>query len=128
MSGRPSFNYPLFDSVGAELRGRGWDIVSPAEMDDEATRKEAMASTDGVLVGGTCNGETWGDFLARDVKLIADHVRGIILLPEWEQSKGARLECFVAVGCGHDLYEWRDHEVWPVSKAFVMEKIYESVV
>ena len=98
MSGRPQFNYPLFDSVSWALRNLGYDITSPAEMDVEEVRAAAMANMTGVMpTTNEISGETWGDFLSRDVKLIADTLDAIILLPEWETSKGARLEAFVSV-------------------------------
>ena len=97
MSGIPQFNYPAFDAMAAYLRERGYDVQSPAEMDSEETRAAAMASPDGSFQSGTTNGETWGDFLARDVKLVADSVDSICLLPGWENSRGARLEVFVAL-------------------------------
>lgn len=100
MTGFPQFNFPAFDSAAADLRGRGFDVVSPAEMDNEETRAMAMASPDGAPGSGSSNGETWGDFLARDVKLVADQVDGIAVLPGWQNSKGARLETFVAFICG----------------------------
>jgi hypothetical protein len=50
--------------------------------------------------------ETWGDFLARDVKLIADELEGVILLPDWHKSRGARLETFVAIGCKYPVYTY----------------------
>ena len=97
MSGVPQFNFPAFDAAADHLRAAGHDIVSPAELDDPATREAARNSSDGSFGSGTVNGETWGDFLARDVKLIADEgIEAIIVLPGWEGSKGARLETFVA--------------------------------
>lgn len=104
MTGIPQFNFPLFDRVAAELRDAGWDIVSPAELDDPDTRAAALASPDGAPGDSSLNGETWADFLARDVKLIADAVDAVILLPGWEASKGARLEAFVAALSGHKVY------------------------
>lgn len=97
MSGIPQFNFPWFDEAAAYLRGLGIDVVSPAELDTPETRKAALASPDGSMGSGTVNNETWGDFLARDVKLIADgELDAIIVGPEWFDSKGARLETFVA--------------------------------
>lgn len=96
MTGIPQFNFPLFDSVAEDLRRQGIDIRSPAEMDDHETRQAALASPDGAPGSGTTNGETWADFLARDVKLIADGVSAVAALPGWERSKGARLEVFIA--------------------------------
>lgn len=106
MTGIPQFNFPLFDEVAEALREAGEDVHNPAEMDDPSTRKEAMASKDGVLVGGMCNGHTWGDFLSRDVKIVADDTDGICVLPGWHKSKGARLEVFVAMQQDKPIYWW----------------------
>lgn len=105
MTHRPRFNYPLFDKVGAELRAMGFEVISPSEIDDPATRAKAIASPDGAPGSGAANGETWGDFLARDLKLIADGgVDGIVVLPEWEKSRGARQEVFTALNLGIPVY------------------------
>jgi len=97
MTGVPQFNLPAFDEAAETLRSRGFDVVSPAELDDPETRAAALASPDGALGTGSANGETWGDFLARDVKLLADDgIEAVCVLPGWEASRGARLETFVA--------------------------------
>jgi hypothetical protein len=97
MTGIPQFNFPEFDDAALVLRADGYTVVSPAEMDDPETRRAAMDSPDGAPGSGSSNGETWGDFLARDVKLIADGgIDAIVVLEGWERSKGARLETFVA--------------------------------
>jgi hypothetical protein len=93
MTGIPQFNFPAFDAAAAALRERGLVVQSPAEMDDEEDRANAMASEDGHYLGGTSRGKTWGDFLSRDVKMLADEdVSEIYVLPGWERSKGARFE------------------------------------
>jgi len=107
MTGKPQFNFPAFDRAATKLREHGYSIVSPAELDDEDTRKAALASADGAPGTGSHSGQTWADFLARDVKLIADKVDGIVLLDGWEKSKGARLECFVARLDGKPIYLYR---------------------
>jgi hypothetical protein len=107
MTGRPQFNFPAFDRAAAKLREHGYGIVSPAELDDPETREAALASADGAPGTGSHSGQTWADFLARDVKLIADKVDGIVLLDGWEKSKGARLECFVARLDGKPIYLYR---------------------
>lgn len=110
MTGIPSFNFPAFDAAAAQLRRAGYDVVSPAEMDDPVTRAAAMASPDGAPGSGSTNGETWGDFLARDVKLIADGgIDGIMVLDGWENSRGARLETFVGAAlCGLPIFRFRN--------------------
>ena len=106
MSGRPKFNYPAFDEAAAQLRKSGLTIQSPAEIDGEETRKVAMQSTVGDLAEfKDKTDETWGDFLSRDVKMIADtDIDAIVLLPEWETSNGARLETFVCMTLGYPVY------------------------
>ncbi len=107
MTGKPQFNFPAFDRAAERLREHGYGIVSPAELDDPETRDAALASADGAPGTGSHSGQTWADFLARDVKLIADKVDGIVLLDGWEKSKGARLECFVARLDNKPIYLYR---------------------
>lgn len=96
MSGIPAFNFPAFIAYADKLRADGYDVVSPAELDNPVTRAAALASPDGSPGSGSTNGETWGDFLARDIKLIADGgIEGIFVMPGWNRSRGARLETFV---------------------------------
>jgi hypothetical protein len=94
MSGYPGNNFLAFDAAAEDLRKRGFAVVSPAELDDEETRAKALASIDGAE--DLTSGETHGDYLSRDVKLIADLVDGVCVLPGWQNSKGARLETFIA--------------------------------
>jgi hypothetical protein len=98
MSGYPQFNFPLFYKAAALLRADGWNVVSPAELDadtDAEIPKAALASPDGKHINKGVAGHTWGDLLARDVKMLADDgINGIIFLPDWHKSRGARLEAF----------------------------------
>lgn len=106
MTGIPQFNFPAFDAAALDLRKLGFDVVSPSELDDPEDREAALASPDGKMNGGHHMNKTWGDFLARDVKLIADGgIEAVVVLPGWEQSRGARLETFVAAAlCGLGVY------------------------
>lgn len=102
MTGIPHFNFPAFDAAAAKLRELGYDVVSPAELDDETDRDAALKSPDGsALSYGNAQGsgvkKTWGEFLARDVKLLSDGgIEAVFVLPGWRKSRGARLETFVA--------------------------------
>ena len=108
MSCIPQFNFPMFDAVASLMRAKGWDIQSPAELDEDDVRNAALASKDGAPMGRVGGRDvTWGDFLARDVKLLADECGGVLLLPGWEGSKGARLEAFVAILTGLPLWEYQ---------------------
>lgn len=113
MTGLPQFNFPAFDAAASQLRDRGYDVVSPAELDDPETRKAALASPDGAPGTGSHEGETWGDFLARDVKLIADGgIEAIFVLPGWHRSRGARLETFIGRAlCRQRVWRMDNREV-----------------
>lgn len=102
-----SFNFPAFDAATRDLRSQGYTVVSPAELDDPKVRAAAMASPDGAPGSGSPSNETWGDFLKRDVKLVADEVGAIAVLPGWEKSRGARLETFVGYQlCGKPVVHY----------------------
>lgn len=99
MSGIPQFNFPAFYAATEALRAAGYGIVSPAELDDQEDKGLALKSATGAP--GDHPTKTWGDFLARDVKIVADQVQGVIFLPNWQLSRGAKLEAFVALLCKH---------------------------
>lgn len=127
MSGIPQFNIPVFDAAAKALRANGVEVVSPAELDDEETRAAAFASPDGAPGTGSANGETWGDFLSRDVKIIADEVDGMIALPNWQKSRGARLELFVGLLTGKKFYTQREGQVYEVPRHHIQQLIRENM-
>lgn len=121
MTGIPQFNFPAFDAAAAQLRELGYDVVSPAELDDPDDREAALASPDGSMATyGTARPDgvikkTWGDFLARDVKLLSDGgIDAVVVLPGWEKSRGARLETYVAAAMnGKTIFDIRTMEPVP---------------
>ncbi len=129
MSGRPQFNFPVFHEAADSLRRWGYDIVSPAEIDSPEVQAAAMASPDGKLDdAGKIAGETWGDILARDVKLIADGVSGIVFLPGWTTSRGAKLEAFVALLTGKTRFHaYCGLELTPLSADQVRQALRENI-
>lgn len=102
MTDWPKFNFPAFDDAAADLRSRGMNIVSPAELDSPGARVAALASADGGEQ--RIAGHTWSDFLERDVVIVAlPNCQGGIFLPEWDTSNGATLETYVLDRLGKKL-------------------------
>jgi hypothetical protein len=91
-------------------------IVKPAASPTMPLRSvaAALASPDGNLSSYEYQTDlTWGDLLARDVKIVADQVGSVVVLPGWENSRGARLEVFVARLCRKPVYRYPDLEELP---------------
>lgn len=107
MTGIPQFNYPAFMAAAKDLRAVGHDVVSPAELDDPEDVEAALQSPNGLMSEFNAKSpKTWGQFLSRDVALIADGgIEGVYVLPGWSKSRGARLETFVAKAmCGLPIF------------------------
>lgn len=120
MTNIPQFNFPLFREATAALRAQGFDITSPAEQDTPAVQTAAFASPDGKLdPTGKIGDETWGEILAKDVKLIANDIFGIIYLPNWADSRGSLLETAVALLCGRAFRVHEEGEALPRSTFWV---------
>jgi hypothetical protein len=110
MTGIKAFNFPAFHEAQQILENDGYSVVNPADLDDPAQRRAAESSPDGNLKDyEAITGMTWADFLARDVKLITDEVDAVVLLGGWENSKGAKLEKFIAELTGKPCL---DYGIW----------------
>lgn len=89
MTGLEDFNFPTFNAMAAQLRARGYLVENPAE-------HGVVADAD------------WADYMAYDLTRLG--LCGMVaVLPDWENSKGARLEVHIARELGmrvvnaHDL-------------------------
>lgn len=96
MTGLPQFNFPAFNSAAEDLRRRGYFILSPAEMDEPEVVKIVMQSKDGRVSEKTGGGWPRSHFLKRDFLIVVE-VDGVICLPNWHLSSGARDETRLAM-------------------------------
>lgn len=76
MSGYPDHNFPAFNAMAKELRGLGFEVVNPAELAED-------------------DSQPWEYYMRRDIPLLCQ-CDGIVLLPGWQQSRGACLEQIIA--------------------------------
>lgn len=76
MSGLPALNYPAFHAAAAKLRAEGHHVENPAENPQPP-----------------CG--TWAGWMRMAIRQLS-HCDAVLLLPGWENSKGARLEAVIA--------------------------------
>ena len=86
MRGIKDYNFPRFHEAAEQLRARGYEVVSPAEM-DEATYEHA----NGIELSTR-------DYMKRDLPIMLD-CDGVVALEGWVGSKGAMIEWSVAIQC-----------------------------
>ena len=63
--------------------------------------------------------------MALDVKLISDQCQGVLVLPGWNKSRGARLETFVAALNGKPIRYVESGRTVPSA---VLRKVWGSIV
>lgn len=115
MTGIPQFNFPEFQRVARNLRNAGYNIVSPAELDDPETERAALESPDGAPGSGSANGEAWEDFLGRDCVIVSmPTCVGGIFLEGWHRSSGADLESYILRSLKKDVFEYHETDEEPM--------------
>lgn len=96
MRGYENFNFPAFLMAARVLSARGFEILSPAEKDLESGFDPSRSiESQGFDLGASFR---W-DFDA------VIRTNGIILLPGWEMSTGAKAERLVAHLCKREVYQ-----------------------
>jgi hypothetical protein len=76
MTGIKDLNFPLFHAETARLRAMGYEVVNPAEINVDPSAG-------------------WGECMRRDIPELLT-CEAIALLDGWENSRGARLEWYIA--------------------------------
>lgn len=85
MTGIDDFNFPAFNKAAAFLRSQDIEVINPAE--NFGGRQDLL----------------WQTYLRQAVKQVAES-DGVVMLPRWEASKGARLEVHIARELGLPTY------------------------
>ena len=100
MTGMPDFNFPLFDQVTALARSQGLSVISPAELDREHGIDPSV-DPNSVERARRADPNLIQTIVQRDTQVIVglerDKGDGLILLPGWEKSTGARAEIANAI-------------------------------
>lgn len=91
MTGLPDYNFPAFEQARDRIRTMGHEVICPAE-------------------AGQVEGWEWSDYMKRDILMLLD-VDSVVVLPGWEDSRGARLEVHLASALGMTIYDLDFQEV-----------------
>jgi len=94
MTGLPGYNYRAFNAAARKLRKLGHGVFNPAEAHGGDT---TMA---------------FEDYLRFDLPILIG-CEGIVVLPGWLKSPGAKLEFAVSMACGLDVFGYLDGELYP---------------
>lgn len=97
MTGVPLSNFPAFREAATRLRAAGYDVLSPAELDELAGYYPDEAGT---------KPADYGKLLLRDLTLIvSERPTKIVLLDGWRRSYGARAEVSLARAMRIECFE-----------------------
>ena len=90
ITGDPNYR-EKFEKVASSLRGHGFSVMNPACLSED---KEFC----------------WDDYMAITAAM-QERCEATVLLPDWQDSKGARIELHTAEQLGHKIYLWHTR-VW----------------
>lgn len=103
MQGLPELNFPAFHECAAWLRSKGWNVISPAEMDQ----------AEGIDGNDPSTFHSWSSCLKRDIHAMTQpKVTALVLLPGWTASPGANEEARTAITSGHDIYFYQPEGIY----------------
>ena len=91
MTGLPDYNFPAFEQARDRIRMMGHEVICPAE-------------------AGQVEGWEWRDYMKRDILMMLE-ADSLVVLPGWEDSRGARLEVHLASALGMTVYDLDFQEV-----------------
>lgn len=109
MTGKEQFNFPLFDKVRDIYETIGFNVFSPADHDRKLLgREKDWLPTDEHHEGewkywDVPNAPGLRKMLGDDLLWIAENADAIVMLPGWENSKGAKAEWALAHALGLEI-------------------------
>ena len=107
MRGLPNSNFPAFDEAREHLRSFGFDVLCPVE--DASQRFSAGIAADDT----NYHAQMWHCFE------MVQRSEGVIVLPGWARSVGAKAEVLVAVNTGKPVFAYHKHR----PRAQVLEEL-----
>lgn len=93
MSGQADYNYPMFHTVVRHLRDLGLTIISPAEDEDHKPMQPPAPGAE----------KPRAHYMREGLNKLL-RCQAIYMLPDWQFSKGAKLEHRIAQACGMTIF------------------------
>ena len=94
------FNFPAFKAAAEDLRECGYFVFSPVERDIERCGADPSNPTGCPIQAEKEYGLTIRECLAEDLGWICRTATAVVVLPGWENSKGAQAEVHTARALG----------------------------
>lgn len=105
MTGYPEFNFPAFNQVAARLRDEGWEVINPAEKEEEMRLDEESLKT-GDAELAMAGGFDFRSAYLWDLTSVIN-ADAIYMLDGWDNSLGARGEHLVALNIQKHYPEYK---------------------
>lgn len=99
ITGYENGNRPAFYEAKESLVNMGYEVVVP--FDNNTNDEESE------VIGDNTSNKYW-DILIKDIRSLLK-VQGIVFIPEWETSKGARVEAYIGLINGLPMWEFHDN-------------------
>jgi hypothetical protein len=121
MTGIKDFNFPAFDTEAIRLRGLGYDVTSPAELDRGEFGPLFNRSEKGVSADLPASFDL-NKTLDRNYALIRESDM-VATLPGWSMSNGANKEVFVARNAGIQVSKVEDFRLpaYPITDDEILD-------
>ena len=92
MTGYAEQNYPAFNAAADLLREHGYTVLNPVD-------SERLNPTPGQL-------QSWDWYMRHAMKMVLE-AEAVALLPNWQESRGAKLEVHVARSLGMQVAPYK---------------------
>ena len=109
MRGVMDYNFPAFRRVAAVLRDMGYEVISPAEHDEEQGFDPTGMSgwEDLSEVGFDLN-----ESLAWDLNAVCTKADAVVVFGDYHRSKGVAAEIATAIALGKPVLELHNVSTW----------------
>jgi hypothetical protein len=108
VAGPPGENLPMFEEVASVLRMCGHVTYNPVDL-----KTFSPTMTDDEYLRGALRLLLW--------------CNSVVMLPDWEQSKGASIEYRLAKDLGMEVWQWRDLQSLHLVGTSLLEETTDSV-